>query len=81
MTIGNYLDIHPQSPLSSSDTLESIKSSQGIKISSSTDSLLKIIEVQGELIKKLKKQVKEWEDWIFGEAQAFPSVILLLLYL
>ena len=30
MTIGNYLDIHPQSLLSSSDTLESIKSSQGI---------------------------------------------------
>ena len=23
----------------------------------------KIIEVQGELIKKLQKQVKEWEDW------------------
>ena len=23
----------------------------------------KIIESQGELIKKLQKQVKEWEDW------------------
>ena len=23
----------------------------------------KIIEAQGELIKKLQKQVKEWEDW------------------
>ena len=23
----------------------------------------KIIEVQGELIKNLQKQVKEWEDW------------------
>ena len=23
----------------------------------------KIIETQGELIKKLQKQVKEWEDW------------------
>ena len=23
----------------------------------------KIIEIQGELIKNLQKQVKEWEDW------------------
>lgn len=26
----------------------------------------KIIETQGELIKKLQKQVKEWEDWKAG---------------
>ena len=29
----------------------------------STDSLLKVIEVQGELIENLQKQVKEWEDY------------------
>ena len=61
MTIGNYFGIHPQSLLNLSDPSKSIQSSQGI--SSSTDSLLKIIEVQGELIKHLQKQVKEWEDW------------------
>ena len=61
MTIGNHFGVHPQSLLSSSDASEFIQSSKGI--SSSTDSLLKVIEVQGELIKNLQKQVKEWEDW------------------
>ena len=61
MTIGNYFGIHPQSLLNLTDPSKSIQSSQGI--SSSTDSLLKIIEVQGELIKHLQKQVKEWEGW------------------
>jgi hypothetical protein len=28
-----------------------------------TDSLLKVIEVQGELIHHLQTHVKEWEDW------------------
>jgi transcriptional regulator with XRE-family HTH domain len=64
MTIGNHLGVHPQSLLSSSDASEFIQSSKGI--SSSTDSLLKVIEVQGELIKNLQKQVKEWEDWKAG---------------
>ena len=61
MTIGNHLGVHPQSLLSSSDASEFIQSSQGI--SSSTESLLKVIEVQGELIKNLQKQVNEWEEW------------------
>ena len=67
MTIGNYLGVHPQSLLSSSDASEPISNSQGIP--SSTDSLLKVIEVQGELIKNLQKQVgglekevKAWKD-------------------
>ena len=30
---------------------------------SSSSNKDKIIEVQGELIKNLQKQVKEWEDW------------------
>ena len=61
MTIGNYLGVHPQSLLNSLDGSEPIQSSQGI--SSSTESLLKVIEVQGELIKNLQKQVNEWEEW------------------
>ena len=64
MTIGNHLGVHPQSLLSSSDASEFIQSSQGK--SSSTEPLLRVIEVQGELIKNLQKQVKEWEDWKAG---------------
>ena len=60
MTIGNYLGVDPQSLLNSSDGLEPTQSYQG---TSSTESLLKIIEVQGELIKNLQKQVNEWEEW------------------
>ena len=55
MTISNYLGVHPQSLLSSSDAPKTIQSSKGL--SSSTDSLLKVIEVQGEFIKNLQKQV------------------------
>ena len=79
ITIGNYLDAHPQSLLSSSDAPESSESSR--HISSDKD---KIIAVQEELIKTLQKQnmsqshyinalfkelgeakieIKEWEDW------------------
>ena len=61
MTIGKFFGVHPQSLLSSSNTSEFIQSSQGK--SSSTEPLLRVIEVQGELIKNLQKQVKEWEDW------------------
>ena len=64
ITIGNYLDAHPQSLLSSSDAPESSESS---KHTSDKD---KIIAVQEELIKNLQKQVgglekqvKELEDW------------------
>jgi transcriptional regulator with XRE-family HTH domain len=67
MTISNYLAVHPQSLLGSSDAPKTIQSSKGL--SSSTDSLLKVIEVQGEFIKNLQKQVgglekevKAWED-------------------
>ena len=65
ITIGNYLDAHPESLLSSSDAPESSESSR--HISSDKD---KIIAVQEELIKNLQKQVgglekqvKELEDW------------------
>jgi len=65
--IAEYLGVPPNTLLSSSDDSEMIQSSKAI--SSSTDSLLKIIDVQGEFIKNLQKQVgglekqvKEWED-------------------
>ena len=59
--IAEYLGVSPNTLLSSSEAPESIQKSQ--VISSATEPLLKLIEVQEELIKNLQKQVKEWEDW------------------
>ena len=59
ITIGNYLDTHPQSLLSSSDAPESSESSR--HISSDKD---KIIAVQEELIKSLQKQVLAQSHYI-----------------
>ena len=59
--IAEYLGVSPNTLLSSSEAPESIQKSQ--VISSATEPLLKIIDVQEELIKNLQKQVKEWEDW------------------
>ena len=61
LTISQYLNVSPEWLLSSSDSPESTKKSQ--VISSVTEPLLKIIEVQEELINNLQKQVKEWEDY------------------
>ena len=61
LVISQYLNVSPEWLLSSSDAPESLKKNQAI--SSATDPLLKIIEVQEELIMNLQKQVKEWEDW------------------
>jgi len=60
LVISQYLNVSPEWLLSSSDAPESLKKNQAI--SSATDPLLKIIEVQEELINNLQKQVKEWED-------------------
>ena len=78
ITIGNYLDAHPQSLLSSSDAPESSESSRH------TSDKDKIIHVQDKLIQSLQKQnisqshyinalfkelgeakieIKELEDW------------------
>ena len=78
ITIGNYLDTHPQSLLSSSDAPKSSKSSRH------TSDKDKIIDVQDKLIQSLQKQnisqshyinalfkelgeakieIKELEDW------------------
>ena len=61
LVISQYLNVSPEWLLSSSDAPEPLKKNQAI--SSATDPLLKIIEVQEELIMNLQKQVKEWEDW------------------
>ena len=60
ITIGNYLDTHPQSLLSSSDAPESLKKSGGV--SSVTEPLLKTIAVQDKLIKNIEERVKELEE-------------------
>ena len=60
LVISQYLNVSPEWLLSSSDAPEPLKKNQAI--SSATDPLLKIIEVQEELINNLQKQVKEWED-------------------
>ena len=59
--ISKYFEVSPESLLSSSDAPEPLKKNQAI--SSATDPLLKIIQVQEELILNLQKQVKEWEDY------------------
>ena len=61
IAISHYLNVSPEWLLSSSDAPKSIQRSQ--VISSVTEPLLKIIEVQEELIKNLQKQIKEWEDY------------------
>ena len=69
--LANYLRVSSESLISSSDASEMIQSSKGL--SSSTDSLLKVIEVQGELIENLQKQVKEWEDWKASSKERFAK--------
>ena len=59
ITIGNYLDTHPQSLLSSSAVPESSESSR--HISSDKD---KIIDVQDKLIQSLQKQVMSQSHYI-----------------
>ena len=58
--LGKFLEVTPEWLLSSSNAPETIQKGQG---ASTTEPLLKVIEVQGELIMNLQKQIKEWEDW------------------
>ena len=58
ITIGNYLDTHPQSLLSSSDAPESSESSRH------TSDKDKIIDVQDKLIQNLQKQVMSQSHYI-----------------
>ena len=68
ITIGNYLDTHPQSLLSSSDAPESIQKSQ--VISSVTEPLLKTIEDKNKIIKLLEKDVGRLEAKVKGLEEA-----------
>ena len=60
IAISKYLEVSPESLLSSSDAPESLQ--RGQTKPSATEPLLKVIEVQEELIKNLQKQIKEWEE-------------------
>ena len=60
IAIGNYLGIHPQSLLSSSEAPELIQSAQVVPLA--TESLLGQIEAQNKLIKYLEKRVAELEE-------------------
>ena len=62
IAIGNFLDAHPQSLLSSSDAPKSVQKSGGV--SSVTEPLLKTIEVQDKLIKSLEKQITSQSHYI-----------------
>ena len=61
IVISKYFKVSPESLLSSSDAPESLQRGQTKR--SVTEPLLKVIEVQEELILNLQKQVKEWEDY------------------
>ena len=62
LALGKFLEVTPEWLLSSSNAPETIQKGQGVS-SQTTEPLLKVIEVQGELIMNLQKQIKEWEDW------------------
>ena len=60
--IAEYLGVSPNTLLSSSDASESTKKGQAI--SSATEPLLMIIEVQNKLIKNLEKQITSQSHYI-----------------
>ena len=62
LTISHYLNVSPEWLLSSSDASESTKKGQAI--SSATEPLLMIIEVQNKLIKNLEKQITSQSHYI-----------------
>ena len=62
LAISHYLNVSPEWLLSSSDAPESIQKSQ--VISSVTEPLLMIIEVQNKLIKNLEKQITSQSHYI-----------------
>ena len=59
--IAEYLGVSPNTLLSSSDASESTKKSQ---VTSATEPLLMIIEVQNKLIKNLEKQITSQSHYI-----------------
>ena len=56
--LSQYLNVSPDWLLNGSEAPETVKMSKSVSVDKE-----KIIAVQGELIKNLQKQVKEWEEW------------------
>ena len=56
--LSQYLNVSPDWLLNGSDAPESIKMSKDVSVDKNT-----IIDVQRELIERLKKEVKEWDDY------------------
>ena len=56
--LSQYLNVSPDWLLNGSDAPESIKMSKDASVDKN-----ETIAVQRELIERLKKEVKEWEDW------------------
>jgi transcriptional regulator with XRE-family HTH domain len=56
--LSQYLNVSPDWLLNGSDSPESIKMSKDVSVDKN-----ETIAVQRELIERLKKEVKEWEDW------------------
>ena len=56
--LSQYLNVSPDWLLNGSEAPEAVKMSKSVSVDKE-----KIIAVQGELIKNLQKQVKEWEEW------------------
>ena len=56
--LSQHLNVSPDWLLNGSDAPESIKMSKDVSVDKN-----ETIAVQRELIERLKKEVKEWEDW------------------
>ena len=56
--LSQHLNVSPDWLLNGSDAPESIKMSKDVSVDKN-----EIIALQKEIIAKLKKEVKEWEDW------------------
>jgi transcriptional regulator with XRE-family HTH domain len=56
--LSQHLNVSPDWLLNGSDAPESIKMSKDVSVDKN-----EVIAVQRELIERLKKEVKEWEDW------------------
>ena len=59
--LSQHLNVSPDWLLNGSDAPESIKVSKDVSVDKN-----EIIAVQRELIERLNKEVKEWEDWKAG---------------
>ena len=73
MTIGNYLEVHPQSLLSSSEAPEPIQKSQGV-----SSPLLKQIEGKDKIIELLERMVADKDkqiDWLSKSCDALADEI------